>query len=124
MKKKAIASQQSLFDDHPELTSAPALDQEEHDFVFDILDYLQSPIIVYDPSWADMLPPRYIDLVPIQRLAAGIRREPLATEAEVILYIYTWSMVRPIHDHHWVNIYTYLVGKTIPKGSEENLRET
>jgi hypothetical protein len=114
MKKKTVyAPQQSLFDDLPESSNEPTAPEGDRDVVFDLVDSLSAPIIVFDQSWADTLPDRFVDLVPAARLAAGLLDEQFATEVECILYIYTWSMVSPIDDYQWANIYTHLSCKVL-----------
>lgn len=114
MKKKTVhAPQQSLFGDWPEEPKKSTSPESERDFVFDLVDALSAPIVVFHESWADAMPRRFVDLVTMARLAANLQNEQLATEVECILYIYTWSMVTPINDHHLANIYIHLCCKVL-----------
>ncbi|GGA92876.1 hypothetical protein [Puia dinghuensis] len=121
MKKKTVyAPQQCLFDDPPQRSNEPTAPKGERDVVFDLTDSLSAPIIVFNESWADTMPEQFVDLVSTARLAAGLTDEQQATEVECILYIYTWSMVSPIDDYHWVNIYTHLSCKVLEEMLEQD----
>jgi hypothetical protein len=74
---------------------------------FDLIDALRSPVLTNDTSWADCIPKRILEIIPIARLKAMRLGEQMATLPECIAYIMTRSMIAPMTSE-WVNIYTYL----------------
>ena len=75
--------------------------------VFNLMDALRSPVLTFSTSWADCLPKRLLDIIPMARLKALIQHEELATYPEVTAYIMTATLEFPMHGE-WVNIYTHV----------------
>jgi hypothetical protein len=74
--------------------------------VFNILDALQSPIITFTTLWADCIPKRILDVIPMARMKSLALQEELASIPEVAIYLITRSLESPM-DTEWVNIYTW-----------------
>lgn len=105
--EKKIA-QQALF-------VAPVTDHavsKNHDFVFDLMDVLSSPVLTFDTSWADLIPARLLKQVTLARIIALRKNECLATYLECVIYIYTRSMEAPMSSE-WVDIYTHVSCQTL-----------
>jgi hypothetical protein len=103
---------------------------EDEKFVFDLLDVLQSPIIVYSPAWADTLPDDLKDNITLGRMinkTAGVEE---ASVPELVAYLYTASLEGPISSE-WVKIYEAVMAEYISRfqrqgadGLLEELQET
>lgn len=81
-------------------------------YVFDMVDALNAPIITFSQQWANVIPKRMLEIVRPARLKALILRENLATYPESVIYIYTRSLEAPM-DQEWVDIYTHVSCKTL-----------
>lgn len=75
--------------------------------VFDLLDALNSPIITFTTLWADCIPKRILDTIPIARMKALAVGDEMATLPEVSAYIMTRTFESPMSSE-WVNIYTWV----------------
>ncbi len=86
---------------------------------------LTDPIIVFDPSWADVLPDWLKGEIKMQRLAQLIKgEEGIATDAEALAYVSNVSLSQPIASD-WVEIYHYLLTRVMgDKVPEEMRRES
>jgi len=82
------------------------------DFAFDILDALQSPFLTFSTAWADSIPGRVVEIIPLSRMIALMKHERTATYAEVSAYMITRSFEAPL-DYDWVQIYTHVSCKTL-----------
>jgi hypothetical protein len=70
---------------------------------------LTDPIIVFDPSWADVLPDWLKGEVKMQRLTQLIKgEEGIATDAEALAYVSNASLLQPMSSD-WIDIYQYLL---------------
>jgi len=66
---------------------------------------IDRPIIVMDPGWST---PEWLrGMIALQRLAASISGEEMATEAEALAYVSNASFQAPL-SHDWTEIYSYL----------------
>ncbi len=84
---------------------------------------LTDPIIVFDPSWADVLPDWLKGEVKMQRLAQLMRgEEEVATDAEALAYVSNTSLAHPI-DSDWVEIYMYLLTRVMGEKVPEDMRK-
>lgn len=92
-------------------------------YVFDITDALSSPILTYSASWADMLPKRLLDIIPMAKMKALMSGEDMATYAECAVYLYTRSLEAPM-DSEWVDIYTHVSCQTLSEWFKEDHFET
>jgi hypothetical protein len=81
-------------------------------YVFDLVDALSAPILTFSHSWADTIPTRIMDIVPLARMKAMMLKEEIATYVECTAYIYTRTLEAPM-DSDWVDIYTHITCKTL-----------
>lgn len=72
-----------------------------------MMDALQAPILTHAQSWADTLPKRLLDIIPMARLISLMRGEEMATYPEVVAFIYTRTLEAPM-SREWVDIYTHV----------------
>ena len=71
----------------------------------DLVAALTDPIIVFDPSWADVLPDWLKAEVKLQRLAQLMKgEEGIATDAEAPAYVSNASLAVPLASD-WMEIY-------------------
>jgi len=86
---------------------------------------LTDPIIVFDPSWADVLPDWLKGEIKMQRLAQLMKgEEGIATDAKALAYVSNVSLSQPIASD-WVEIYQYLLTRVMgDKVPEEMRRES
>ena len=86
---------------------------------------LTDPIIVFNPSWADVLPDWLKGEIKMQRLAQLMKgEEGIATDAEALAYVSNVSLSQPIASD-WVEIYQYLLSGVMgDKVPEEMRRES
>ncbi|MCG8319870.1 MAG: hypothetical protein MI921_10240 [Cytophagales bacterium] len=76
------------------------------DFVFEILDPISSPIIVYNSAWKDSLPKDLLSNIRMDRLMSSMKGEDLASFSEVVAYMMPRTFEHPM-SHNWTNIYTW-----------------
>jgi hypothetical protein len=123
MRKPAVQScQPKLFDAEPvPLPPKQRSDRskQETDFAFDLTDALRGPVLTFSTSWADTIPRRLLDIIPMARLIAVKEGEPLATYPEVAVYIYTRSLEAPM-DAEWADIYTHVSCTTLQQHFQED----
>ena len=83
---------------------------------------LTDPIIVFDPSWADVLPDWLKGEIKLQRLAQLMKGEMgIATDAEALAYVSNASLAMPLASD-WVEIYQYLLTRVMKEKVTEELR--
>jgi hypothetical protein len=83
---------------------------------------LTDPIIVFDPSWADVLPDWLKGEIKLQRLAQLMKgEEEIATDAEALAYVSNASLAMPLASD-WVEIYQYLLTRVMKEKVTEELR--
>ncbi|SFW76393.1 hypothetical protein SAMN02927921_04117 [Sinomicrobium oceani] len=80
--------------------------QAQSDFVFDFMDCLTSPIIVYPNSWQDALPKHLLNDITLARLLTQMQGQPMASLTEVVAYMMPRTFESPMPTE-WVNIYTW-----------------
>ena len=84
---------------------------------------LMDPTIVFDPSWADVLPDWLKGEIKMQRLAQLMKgEEGIATDAEALAYVSNASLSQPIASD-WVEIYQYLLTRVMGDKVPEELRK-
>ena len=84
---------------------------------------LTDPIIVFDPSWADVLPDWLKGEIKMQRLAQLMKgEEGIATDAEALAYVSNVSLSQPIASD-WVEIYQYLLTRVMGDKVPEEMRK-
>ena len=81
--------------------------QAKSDFVFDFMDCLTSPVIVFKSAWQDAIPKEVLKNVTLSRLLCSISGEKMASYAEVIAYVMPRTLEAPM-PLEWVNIYTWV----------------
>ncbi|MGS2763777.1 hypothetical protein [Sinomicrobium sp. M5D2P9] len=80
--------------------------QAQSDFVFDFMDCLTSPIIVYPNSWQDAVPKHLLNNITLARLLTQMQGQPMASLTEVVAYMMPRTLEAPMPGE-WVNIYTW-----------------
>jgi hypothetical protein len=90
--------------------------------IFDLMDALTSPVIVYPSSWKDTIPQKIFDDIIIARLISLMKGEEVATIPEVVAYIYPASLQFPLN-HHWTNIYLWVCGQYMENFRKQNLKK-
>jgi hypothetical protein len=84
---------------------------------------LTDPIIVFDPSWSDVLPDWLKGEIKMQRLAQLMKgEEGIATDAEALAYVSNASLSQPLA-FDWVDIYQYLLTKVMGDRIPDELRK-
>lgn len=117
MKKKPVHDDQPFLfnleeiDPDQKQTKQSSQKTHQHDYVFDFLDVLLSPALTFEMSWADLIPSRLFDVLPIARMKALKQHEELATYVECAIYMYTRSHEAPM-DYEWAEIYLHVSCKT------------
>lgn len=113
MKKPSIhVLQQNLFEVEAINTKPKQKQKTEDSFVFDLVDAISAPVLTFSQSWADTIPKRMFDILPLARMIALKQEEALATYAECVIYIYTRTLEAPM-DSEWTDIYTHVSCKTL-----------
>ena len=81
--------------------------KDKSDFVFDFMDCLASPIIVFKSAWQDTIPKDILGRIKLSRIMCSMMKEKMASLTETLAYIMprTYEAPMPIE---WVNIYTWL----------------
>ena len=80
--------------------------QAQSDFVFDFMDCLSSPIIVYPNSWQDAVPKHLLTDITLARLLTQMQGQLMASLTEVVAYMMPRTFESPMPGE-WVNIYTW-----------------
>ena len=84
---------------------------------------LTDPIIVFDPSWADVLPDWLKGEIKMQRLAQLMKGgEGIATDAEALAYVSNASLSQPMASD-WIEIYQYLLTMVMGDKVPQELRK-
>jgi hypothetical protein len=96
-----------------------SLSKDSSDAVFDIMDALRAPILTFSTSWADCIPQRLKEIIPMARLKSVLTKDAMASDAEAVAYIITRSFEAPMHGE-WVNIYAHLGCKVCEEWWGEN----
>ncbi len=78
-----------------------------NDFVFNFMDCLTSPIIVFKSAWQDTIPKDILKNIKLSRLLCSMQQEEMASLTETLVYIMPRTYEAPMPTE-WVNIYTWL----------------
>ncbi|MEM7483910.1 MAG: hypothetical protein AAF348_01760 [Bacteroidota bacterium] len=78
-----------------------------NDFVFNFMDCLTSPIIVFKSAWQDTIPKDILKNIKLSRLLSSMQQEEMASLTEALAYMIPRTYEAPIPTE-WVNIYTWL----------------
>lgn len=81
--------------------------KQTDDFVFNFMDCLTSPIIVFKSAWQDTIPKDILKNIKLSRLLCSIQQEEKASLTETLAYIMPRTYEAPMPTE-WVNIYTWL----------------
>ncbi|SFZ89553.1 hypothetical protein SAMN05428642_101390 [Flaviramulus basaltis] len=80
---------------------------DKSDFVFDFMDCLASPIIVFKSAWQDTIPRDILGRIKLSRIICSMSKEKMASLTETLAYIMPRTYEAPMPTE-WVNIYTWL----------------
>ena len=97
------------FDSQPVLakkTTVKSTKKHRNDFVFDFMDCLESPVIVYTSPWQDAVPKDLLKNITLSRLFCLMSGKKMASLTEVIAYMMPRTFESPLHSE-WTNIYTW-----------------
>ena len=97
----------------------PSQTKQCNDAIFDLMDALSAPILTFSHSWADTIPKRLLELVPIERMLGMMKKENYATDVECVIYIYTRTLEAPMTSE-WTDIYTHLSCKVCQRCFKED----
>lgn len=78
----------------------------KENFVFEFMDCLSSPVIVYESLWKDTIPKDLLGKITMSRLLCLMKNEEMASITEVVAYMMPRTFEAPMHSE-WVNIYTW-----------------
>lgn len=81
--------------------------KDKSDFVFDFMDCLASPIIVFKSAWQDTIPKDILGRIKLSRLICSMTQEKMASFTETLAYMMPRTFEAPMPTE-WVNIYTWL----------------
>ena len=81
--------------------------KHKRDFVFDLMDCLTSPIIVFKSGWQDAIPKDILGSIKLSRLICSMTGEKMASLTETLAYMMPRTYEAPMQIE-WVNIYTWL----------------
>lgn len=98
------------FEDEPVLPKKKMVKpnkKQSKDFVFDFMDCLTSPIIVFKSAWQNSIPPEILGNIKISRLLCAMKQEQMASLTETLAYMMPRTFEAPMPTE-WVNIYTWL----------------
>ena len=96
------------FDCKPPDKEKPSKPNKNHkqDFVFDMMDALTSPVIVFNAAWKDTIPAGLLNNITIARMICLMKGEQMASLTEVVAYMMPRTFESPMA-YEWVNIYTW-----------------
>lgn len=86
--------------------SPKSFKKAQSDFVFDFMDCLGSPIIIFPSPWQDAVPELLLKNITLARLMALMQGERMASLTEVVIYMMPRTYESPLPGE-WVNIYTW-----------------
>jgi len=81
--------------------------KRDNDFVFNFMDCLTSPIIVFKSAWQDIIPKDILNNIKLSRLLCSMQQEEMASLTEALAYMMPRTYEAPMPTE-WVNIYTWL----------------
>lgn len=76
------------------------------DSVFDMMDCLTSPIIVFKSAWQDTVPKDILDNISMSRMISLMSKENTASITEVVAYMMPRTLEGPMSSE-WTRIYTW-----------------
>jgi hypothetical protein len=81
--------------------------KRSNDFVFNFMDCLTSPIIVFKSAWQNTIPKDILKNITLSRLLCSMQQEEMASLTETLAYMMPRTYEAPM-SAEWVNIYTWL----------------
>jgi hypothetical protein len=81
--------------------------RRSNDFVFNFIDCLTSPIIVFKSAWQDTIPKDILKNIKLSRMLCSMQQEEMASLTETLAYMMPRTYESPMPPE-WVNIYTWL----------------
>ena len=81
--------------------------KRDNDFVFNFMDCLTSPIIVFKSAWQDTISKYILKNIKLSRLLCSMQQEEMASLTEALAYMMPRTYEAPMPTE-WVNIYTWL----------------
>lgn len=90
-----------------EKSTSKSKKKRTEDFVFNFMDCLTSPIIVFKSAWQDTIPKDILKNIKLSRLLCSMQQEEMASLTETLAYIMPRTYEAPM-PMEWVNIYTWL----------------
>ncbi|GAA3622620.1 hypothetical protein [Flavivirga jejuensis] len=93
----------------------------QNDYIFEFMDCLTSPIIVFKSAWKGTIPSDILSSVKRSRLLCLMKGKYMASLTEVLAYMMPRTLESPMPSE-WVNIYTWVGAQYIKshKGEEKN----
>ena len=76
------------------------------DFVFEFMDALTSPVIIYNTTWQDAIPKDLLKRITVSRMMNLMKGEQTASITEVVAYMMPRTLEAPMSSD-WCNIYTW-----------------
>ncbi len=76
------------------------------DLVFDMMDCLTSPVIVFRSVWQDTIPKDILDNISMSRMISLMLKEEMASITEVVAYMMPRTLEAPMSSE-WTRIYTW-----------------
>ena len=90
--------------DIPAKEDIPQSKPSKSDYVFDLMDCISSPIMVFNTSWP--LPADLLKIIHETRMVSMLKHEELASIPEVVAYMMPRTFEAPM-PYEWTNIYTW-----------------
>ena len=81
--------------------------KDKSDFVFDFMDCLASPIIVFKSAWQDTIPKDILSRIKLSRIISTMTGDKMASLTEALAYMMPRTYEAPMQTE-WANIYTWL----------------
>jgi hypothetical protein len=81
--------------------------KHKSDFVFDLIDCLASPIIVFKSAWQDTIPKDILGRIKLSRIMCSMTGDKMASLTETLAYMMPRTYEAPMQTE-WANIYTWL----------------
>ena len=78
-----------------------------NDFVFNFMDCLTSPIIVFKSAWQDTIPKDILKNIKLSRILCSMQQVEMASLTEALAYMMPRTYEAPL-PMEWTNIYTWL----------------
>lgn len=91
----------------PQNQTSKSNKKQKNDFVFNFMDCLTSPIIVFKSAWQDTIPEDILKNIKLSRLLCSMQQEEMASLTEALAYMMPRTYEAPMPTE-WVNIYTWL----------------